>query len=339
MKKSRFQLTLIGIVFLSLTTKAQISASLNGYLSNMQSVMFKKVDESWMIDHLFHNRLNLKVYAGNVLSLNVELRNRLMYGETVKYLPGYADLLDTDRGWKDLTWNLLSESSFILNSSIDRAFIDFHRGGFQATLGRQRINWGMNYIWNPNDVFNSYSFFDFDYVERPGSDGIRLQYYFGSAGHFEIAGKLNQNDDYSIAGLLRFTIAGYDYQLLGGILNEDEYVIGGGFSGYLGPVSFTGEFTFLDPLQEGDPRKNAFIAGAGAGYNTPFNLFLQFEYLYNGAANIEGLTNFNDFSYRELLENPRPEFEKRKRQNLVSCLLPFPASPTGPMPLPCGIGP
>ena len=46
-------------------------------------------------------------------------------------------------------------------------------------IGRQRINWGVNLAWNPNDLFNAYSLIDFDYQERPGSDAIRFQYYMG----------------------------------------------------------------------------------------------------------------------------------------------------------------
>ena len=89
----------------------------------------------------------------------------------------YSDLIGTDQGWVDLSWNLLDEQSFFLNTTIDRLWVDLNYGKFQARIGRQRINWGQTLVWNPNDIFNVYSFFDFDYVERPGSDAIRLQYY------------------------------------------------------------------------------------------------------------------------------------------------------------------
>lgn len=32
--------------------------------------------------------------------------------------------------------------------------------------------------WNPNDWFNTYNYFDFDYEERPGTDAIRVRVYF-----------------------------------------------------------------------------------------------------------------------------------------------------------------
>ena len=37
----------------------------------------------------------------------------------------------------------------------------------------------MNLVWNPNDLFNAFSFVDFDYEERPGSDALRIQKYTG----------------------------------------------------------------------------------------------------------------------------------------------------------------
>ena len=280
--------------------RSQCGASLNGYLSGMQQSMFEDIHGNWVNDNLIHNRLNFKTYAGSRLTFALELRNRFMYGEAVKSFPGYADILEVDKGWVDMTWNLASDSSYILNTSIDRIYIDFTLGRLQATVGRQRINWGMNYVWNPNDIFNSYSFFDFDYIERPGSDAVRLQYYLGSAAHMEIAGKINSEEQLSIAGLMRFNLAAYDIQVLGGVVDEEEYVIGAGFSGYIGPVSLNGEVSYLDPMEDDNPKESTVITGIGLGYNTPFDLYLQLEYLYNQAAESMEISNFSDFYYRDI---------------------------------------
>lgn len=299
MKKIILIATVI-IAFTRPAVRSQCTVSLNGYLSNMQQVMFEDIRGNWVNDNLFHNRLNFKTYLSNSVNFTMEVRNRFMYGETVKYTPNYEEMMDKDPGWVDLTWNLAADSSFLLNSSIDRLYLDLTLGKLQLTIGRQRINWGMNYVWNPNDIFNTYSFFDFDYIERPGSDAVRLQYYMGSAMSLEVAGKINYKEEYSLATLIRFNLAGYDFQLLGGILNEDEYAFGTGFSGYIGPLSINGELTILDPIEDSDPRKSAVIGGLGLGYNTPFNLFLQFEYLYNQAAESIKISDFSDFYYREM---------------------------------------
>ena len=293
-------LSLALLLLLPHRASAQLTASANGYLSNMQSVMFEKIDGPWTIDNLVHNRLNFKAGYGSHVNAAVEVRNRFLFGETVKYFPGYADMIGQDRGWTDLSWNLISDTSYILNTTIDRAYIDLNLGKFQATIGRQRINWGMNYVWNPNDIFNAYSFFDFDYVERPGSDAVRLQYYFTPSTHLELVGKMNSTDQPSYAGLFRFSLAGYDFQILGGQIDKKEYIAGGGFSGYIGPVSLNGEITYLHPRKMISHPVPAIIAGGGLSYLTHFQLNIQVEYLYNQAAEQTSLTSFADFYYRNL---------------------------------------
>ena len=296
---SRF-LPLALLLCLPLRSPGQLTASAGGYLSDMPSVMFEKIDGPWTVDNLVHNRLNFKTRLGSRLSAAVEVRNRFLYGETVKNIPGYDRMIGQDNGWTDMSWNLVTGTSFIINTTIDRAYVDLSLGKFQATVGRQRINWGMNYVWNPNDIFNVYSFFDFDYVERPGSDAIRLQYYFTPSAHLELAGKMNSSNQASYAGLIRFSLAGYDFQVLGGLMDEKEFVAGGGFSGYIGPVSLNGELTYLHPRKMVSQPTPAIIAGGGVSYLTPFQLNIQLEYLFNEAASQSGLTGFTDFYYRIL---------------------------------------
>lgn len=298
--KLKIALALLFFCLAILPARSQLSASLDGYVSNMQSVMFERLDGQWVSDNLLHNRLNFKAYLGSNLNFSVELRNRMLYGETVKSFPDYDDLIGIDRGWKDLSMNLIADSSYIINTSVDRIYVDFTLGKLQTTIGRQRINWGVNYVWNPNDIFNSYSFFDFDYVERPGSDAIRLQYYMNSTSSLELVGKINQEEKWSLAGLFRFNLAQTDFQFMGGILNEDEYVIGGGFAGNIGPISINGEITYLDPIEDNSSIKSTVLGGIGLSYNTPFNVYIQAEYLYNEAAKHSTISNFNDFYYRNL---------------------------------------
>jgi len=295
----RYLITIL-LIFQGYAIQAQFTASASGYVSDMQSVMFQKIDYNWTIDNLVHNRLNFKAGYGTHINTVLEVRNRFLFGETVKYFPGYAAMIGQDHGLADLSWNLVADSSFLMNSTIDRAYVDLNFGKFQATIGRQRINWGMNYVWNPNDIFNAYSFFDFDYIERPGSDAARLQYYFSPLAHLEIVGKMNSDHKSSIAGLFRFSLGGYDIQVLGGQMDQKEWVAGGGFSGSIGPVSINGELTYLRPRSASSQFSPAFIVGGGFNYLTPFKLNIQVEYLYNQAAFQNNITSFTDFYYRNL---------------------------------------
>jgi hypothetical protein len=221
--------------------------TLNGYLSSMQSVMFDSLSGPFINDNLIHNRLNFKGFVNEHITFAAEFRNRLFTGDMVKMGKSYSESIANDQGMADMSWNLINKQSFFLNSTIDRLWVDFNYGKFQARAGRQRINWGQTLVWNPNDIFNAYSFFDFDYVERPGSDAVRLQYYPGSSSAIEIAVKSDYQDNITAAALYRFNKWGYDIQFLGGYAGGKDFVAGAGWSGAMGSVSFRGEATWFQP--------------------------------------------------------------------------------------------
>jgi hypothetical protein len=223
--------------------------TLNGYTSAMMTSMFEKLSDPFINDNLIHNRLNFKGYASENLTFAVELRNRLFTGDLVKTSPSYATMIGTDQGIVDLSWNLVNKQSFFLNTTIDRLYADLNLGKFQVRAGRQRINWGQTLVWNPNDIFNAYSYFDFDYIERPGSDAIRLQYYPNPMSAVEIAVKANSQNKITAAALYRFNKKGYDIQFLGGISDNTDLVAGAGWSGAIGSVSFRGEGTWFMPYE------------------------------------------------------------------------------------------
>ena len=206
--------------------------SLNGYVTDMPSFMFQKLNGDWTIDNLIHNHLNFKWRnAANSFNVALELRNRIITGESVKDNPDYANMIDVDNGYFNLSDNISTGKSYIFNSKIDRAYIDYTADKFQLRIGRQRINWGQCFTWNPNDIFNTYSFFDFDYVEKPGSDAIRLQYYSTNTSDLEFAVKADNNHKVTSAVLYHFNKWDYDIQFLGGIMNDQDFVVGTGCSG------------------------------------------------------------------------------------------------------------
>ena len=93
------------------------------------------------------------------------------------------------------------------------------------------MNWGVNLISNPNDLFNQYSFYDFDYPERPGSDAVRVQRFLGFNSRMEVAVRPASDLEQSVAAFLyAFGARGYDIQLMGGYYRE-RFVAGAGFAG------------------------------------------------------------------------------------------------------------
>ncbi|HLN20831.1 MAG TPA: hypothetical protein VK213_07060 [Bacteroidales bacterium] len=236
---------------------------LNGYASTVTSSMFESVNDPFIIDNLIHNRLNLKAYLGNNITFALELRNRLFAGDMVRSGLGYAELTGDDKGFADLSWNLVSKHSFFLNTTADRLWVDFNYGSIQARVGRQRINWGQALIWNPNDIFNAYSYFDFDYIERPGSDAVRVQYYVSSSDVLDFAIKADYQNDVTAALLYRFNKWSYDIQLLGGIYDSDEIVAGAGWSGAIKSISFRGEATWFQPFENTNNEIGKLIITSG----------------------------------------------------------------------------
>ncbi len=282
---------------------------LAGYITNMQIFQFQDIEGEWINDNLIHNRLNFTYYPNDKWTFKTSLRNRIFTGESLKIFPDYAGLIkNADQGYMKLNWNVIDAQSIILNTTIDRLYLQYETGKFSATLGRQRINWGKTFVWNPNDLFNAYSFFDFDYPEKPGSDALRLEYYTGIASSIQLAANIksvitdslgNKKDKYTLAGLWRFNKWAYDFQLLAGWYEADELAVGGGWSGAVQNIDFKAEFTYLHPTDNMKDTSGQFIASVYLGYMFPNSLNLQFEFLYTDIPS-DGINNFLQYYYLPL---------------------------------------
>lgn len=272
--------------------------TVKGYVSTLQTVMFDSLNGQFTNDNLLHNRINLKGYLNDHISVSAEFRNRLFTGDQVRLNNQYAELIGKDQGWMDMSWNILNKQSFLLNTSIDRFWIDFNYSRFQVSIGRQRINWGQTFVWNPNDIFNSYSFFDIDYIEKPGSDAVRIQYYLSPSSTFDFAIKANNDNQITAGGLFKFNKWGYDIQLLAGYVDNEDFVAGTGWSGSLGSVSFSGEASWFQPAKY-------FLESTGRGL---FTVSFDKTFKKNSTAQVQlmycnnplKLSDFSSFYYGSL---------------------------------------
>lgn len=292
------------LTIISITIKAQSVFSnmeLNGYVKYMNTTMFNNVDSVWLVDNLIHNRLNYKWYISNKMTFTLDMRNRLIYGDLVKFIPGYANSIEEDNGYLNfLTNNITNGNSYVLNTAFDRANLEFNLNKWLITLGRQRINWGQSFAWNPNDIFNSYSFFDFDYEERPGSDALRIQYYPNYTSVAEAAIKIDKDNNITAAGLYRFNKWSYDIQVLGGIIDSSDYVVGAGWSGSLWDFGFNGELSYFHPQDNFSDSTGIVIISTGLSYMFSNSLNISFEGNYNGYFDKLNLNSFNDLYFMPL---------------------------------------
>lgn len=247
----------------------------------MQTAFFQNPREEVIFENSLHNRLNFRADPCKYFGFTLETRLRLVEGQFFDLVPDYSLLLAQDHGLADLTENIIAGRSFALTARIDRLYAALTLNKTEITLGRQRINWGQCFAWNPNDIFNAYSFFDFDYEEKPGSDAVRLQYYPSALSTLEFAFKADNRGRLTAAALYRFNKWKYDFQFLGGIYDGKNLVAGTGWSGNIGNAGFRGEVSYFHPYENIAGSTGYLLAAMGAEYVFRNSFFLQAEALYN----------------------------------------------------------
>ncbi len=271
---------------------------LGGYIKFLQITSFfddggSPFPGSPITNNFFHNRLNFAWYPNEHWTVVAQMRNRLFYGEQIKLDPTYGQTIDVNPGIVDLSIRWIDEGGVLLHSIFDRAYVNYASEKLDVRLGRQRINWGLNLIWNPNDLFNALNFLDFDYEERPGTDALRVQYYTGILSKAEIAFAPADTMENSTGAIMyKFNTNGYDVQTIAGYFQGD-IVLGGGWEGNLSSAGFKGEGTSFIPTELSDDSTNAYVASLTVDYLFGNGLYAAGAVLYNsnGANSSLGATN------------------------------------------------
>jgi hypothetical protein len=267
--------------------------SIRGYVKDMQTSSFSSLAPGVIVDNLIHNRVNIKLYPTKSITGTFEFRNRLFWGETVSGTPNYSDQYDRDPGLVDMSWILVNDPHVSLLTQIDRAHLNWSNDKWEVRVGRQRINWGITSFWNSNDLFNAYSFTDFDYEERPGVDAVRVQRYLNGMSSVEFAIKPSTNDkDWVGAMVYRFNKFQYDFQLLGCWYNED-LTIGGGWAGNLKEASFKGEASYFHPRESFADTTGSVSVSTSLDYMFKKSVYASVGYLFNSGGSVENLSLAN----------------------------------------------
>lgn len=295
----------LSILFILISTGlalAQAEFSVGGYVKYLPSQtwvntsilppIFQDALPTSFDDHLIHNRLNFLLesdYSAGPPWWRVELgmRNRVFYG----YQAGtdaFKDQLEVDPGIIDMRWLWNKEGDVLFHTEIDRLNFAYETNAFAIHIGRQRINWGIHNVFNPNDIFNQYNYFDFDYEERPGVDAVHFQYNLGdgfSSIELAYSPNLDNSKMSKAAALYRTNWKGYDWQVLAGY-TEYDVVLGGGWAGSIGGFGFKGELAYYSSTDENESTSN-FTQTIGFDYAFANSAYVSAAYLYNesGAVN------------------------------------------------------
>ena len=264
--------------------------TIKGYIKYLPSYLDYDNNSNSEINHLIHNRINLKGYFKEHFSIGFELRSRMVYGDNIN--------ISNDTGIIDLSNFFVDKPKFKLHSMIDRMWFKYQKNKIEISIGRQRVNWGINTIWNSNDLFNAYNFIDFDYIERPGSDVIRFIYNGDNLSSLEFVYKPNLNNLGVIAALYKINKIGYDFQFFGANYYDQDFALGGGWAGNIRNAGFKGEVSYFvtkNPI----PDDNSFSLSTSFDYSFKNGIYILGSYLFNS----KGVSNSNIFNLGAINEN------------------------------------
>jgi hypothetical protein len=258
-----------------------------GYVKYLPFLNISSNFDELQFNHLIHNRLNFRYYASAELFVAVEFRNRVFSGANIRNNHQiFGAILEYDEGYFDVSYVPVSNRHVLIHTISDRFYIDYTRGNWNIRAGRQRVNWGINMVFNPNDLFNTWSFFDFDYEERPGADALRVTHYISGMDRIEVVASPARDIKNAVAAtLVGFNARGYDFQAIAGYF-RNRLALGGGWAGSIGQVGFKGEFTWFRDFETMPAvQPSNLVGGFSFSHRFPNELFVTTEYLYNGGRN------------------------------------------------------
>ncbi len=290
----------------SLNAQDQKNYTIDGYLTAMPQMSWTTINIDTISQfersnqQMLHNRLNFHWYSSGNITASVQLRNQLLWGDYVR--DGidnntYENGFKTESYFLPLTYMYTFADAGLLSLSADRFWLQYTHNNFEIKVGRQRINWGQTFVWNPNDIFNAYNFFDFDYAERPGADAVRAILYPNYTSTIEIAAKLDSAANPTVAGLFRFNAKGIDFQFIGGYYSQPATVTskydkdadwtgGMAVTGDYAGISLRTEATYMAPAKESANQDDLLLWSTGLDYSFSNDLFVSTEFLYSSRTNL-----------------------------------------------------
>ncbi|AFH50835.1 Hypothetical protein IALB_3132 [Ignavibacterium album JCM 16511] len=307
MRKSH--LYFLFLILLSQITPAQDNFDAGGYAKYLFSTSeYPQLNER-LYDHIIHSRLNTKYFFDDSFSLTAEFRFRSFFGNSIKKISNFSELIKTYQPLVDLDWLVWQNQNTVGYAEVDRLYIDYNANDVQVTVGRQRIAWGTSWVWNSTDLFNPLSILDFDYEELPGNDALRVQYYTGAVSKIEFAlAPDRKKNKLTSAALISYNAFDYDFNFIAGIKNN-RWITGFSWVGDIQGAGFRGEVTIqekperlseyellysqfeLQPISYSN--KNLFSFVLSGDYTFPNSFYIHTEVLYNNIGKEENTALFS----------------------------------------------
>jgi hypothetical protein len=255
-----------------------LSGSIKGFYLGIHDSPFDKSHDSGLA--------LLRLILFGTVSDKASIEFHLLEGGMINPLPvfpsGFVSFSKAKRFRAD-RWDHVqsSHADFTSQISIDRANITLSLPQCDITVGRQAISFGTTFFWNPNDLLNSFSAYEFDREYKPGVDGINAEIALGDFSGLNLiygAGENYRLDESALLIRGFANILDFDAAVMAGRFREDGFV-GAEFSGEVGPgIGLRGELSYF--AAEKDDDFIQFVAGTE--YRFENNFYLSAEYFYNG---------------------------------------------------------
>jgi hypothetical protein len=175
-----------------------------------------------------------------------------------------------------------------------RGYVQFESRHFEATVGRQRIPWGVGRLWNPIDRFNAIPPLALQPDQSAGVDAVDLRWLITGFTFLEgVYAPKKRGDDRSYALRLHGVVRDIDYSLMAGVF-EEAWALGFDLAANVGGAAARLEFVFTDPerdvwpIERSRPRELApfvqLVASIDYLFDVGTGVYALLEHLYNGNA-------------------------------------------------------
>ena len=265
-------------------------------------------------DHLQDHNLEVRLKASarrDRWDFDVQAQLIGTHSDTLAGLRGFpglifpgSDVINDDRRWFNLTYELNNEGKNASVFRLDRVNIGYTGDRTVVRFGRQAISWGNGLLFTPMDILNPFDPAAVDKEYKSGDDMLYGQYLLTNGNDVQAVAVVRRNpvngdveqDSSSVALKYHGFWGSNEYDLL---LAEHygETLVGLGASTDFGGAIWRGDLTWNDT-----DTSSVISAVAGASYSwvlREHNWTGFLEYFYNGFGQSDG-----DYSVPGLASNP-----------------------------------
>lgn len=133
-------------------------------------------------------RLMVRHAAGEVTA-RADLETTLLRGDALAApllgTPLDQTAVNDDRRLMDLTWTIDDGPSHLLVQRVDRLALQYRRGPWSVTLGRDAVSWGNGLVFQPLDLFNPFAPTTVDQDYKTGDDLLLVERSLADGGSFQ----------------------------------------------------------------------------------------------------------------------------------------------------------